>query len=84
MIHYLTKQIKNIETEILEIINHDDKLKHNLTLTLSIKGIGLQMATTMIIFKNLRTGESLLPIVVLHHSLINLGPVLKVGVRSLN
>lgn len=49
MIHYLTKQIKNIETEILEIIKHDDKLKHNLTLALSIKGIGLQMATTMII-----------------------------------
>ena len=49
MIHYLTKQIQNIETEILEIINHNDKLKHNLTLALSIKGIGLQMATTMII-----------------------------------
>ena len=49
MIHYITKQIKNIETEILEIIKQDDKLKHNLTLALSIKGIGLQMATTMII-----------------------------------
>jgi transposase len=49
MIHYLTKQIRNIETKIIEIINHDNKLKHNLILARSIKGIGMQMATTMII-----------------------------------
>lgn len=50
MIHYLTKQIKNIENEIIEAINQDAKLKTNLDFILSIKGIGLQMATTMIIY----------------------------------
>lgn len=49
MIHYLTKQIKNIETKILEVIESEKKLQHNLNLILSIKGIGIQMATTMII-----------------------------------
>ncbi len=49
MIHYLTKQIKNIETKIVEIIEKERELKQNLTLILTIKGIGMQMATTIII-----------------------------------
>lgn len=49
MIHYLTKQIKSIEIKINEIIKNEDGLRKNLMLVLSIKGIGMQMATTMII-----------------------------------
>ena len=49
MIHYLTKQIKCIENEIVEIIKNESELQKSLSLILSIKGIGLQMATTMII-----------------------------------
>lgn len=49
IIYYLTKQIKCIENEIIEIIEHENELQKNLSLILSIKGIGLQMATTMII-----------------------------------
>ena len=49
MIHYLSKQIKDIENEIITIIKQNELLYNNLKLILSIKGIGLQMATTMII-----------------------------------
>lgn len=49
MIHYLTKQIKNIENEIIKIIEKEGELQKSLSLIISIKGIGLQMATTMII-----------------------------------
>lgn len=50
MIHYLTKQIKSIEFEIISIIEKENELLNNLNLILSIKGIGMQMATTMLIF----------------------------------
>lgn len=49
MICYLTKQIKAIESQIIEIIKKEDELEHNLNLIVSIKGIGLQMGTTMLI-----------------------------------
>ena len=49
MIHYLSKQIKAIENEIYSIIEKQEDLKQSLGLILSIKGIGMQMATTMII-----------------------------------
>ncbi len=49
MIHYLSKQIKSIESEIIKIIKSENELLINLNLILSIKGIGMQMATTMLI-----------------------------------
>lgn len=49
MIRYLSKQIKSIEIEIEEIIKTESELLNNLTLILSIKGIGMQMATTILI-----------------------------------
>lgn len=49
MIHYLTKQIQHIEIKIFKIIENKKELQQNLNLILSIKGVGLQMATTMII-----------------------------------
>lgn len=49
MINYLTKQIKCIENEIIQIIENECELQKSLNLILSIKGIGIQMATTMII-----------------------------------
>lgn len=52
MIHYLTKQIKSIESQIQQIIEADIDLFNSFKLISSIKGIGLQMATTMIITTN--------------------------------
>ena len=52
MIDYLTKQIKSIQTEIQLIIKSEDELGTSLNLIASIKGIGMQMATTMIIRTN--------------------------------
>ncbi|AXT52106.1 IS110 family transposase [Aquimarina sp. BL5] len=61
MIRYITKQIKTLEYQILEVIKSQEALKQSLKLILSIKGVGMQMATTMIIatenftkFKNWR------------------------------
>lgn len=48
-IHYLSKQIKAIEAQIQEVIKSNIALKDNMELMLSIKGIGRQMATTMLI-----------------------------------
>lgn len=50
MIHYLSKQIKKIETEIDAIINNDDELLNNYELITSIKGVGKEMANTVIIY----------------------------------
>ena len=52
MIECLTKQIKSIQTEIQLIIKSEDELHRSLKLVTSIKGIGMQMATTMIITTN--------------------------------
>ena len=49
LIHYLSKQIDQLENEIESIINKDKELHQNLNLILGIKGIGKQMATTMLI-----------------------------------
>jgi len=48
-IHYLTKQIKAVEQQMEELINSQMALKVNMELMLSIKGVGRQMATTMLI-----------------------------------
>ncbi|MGC6431133.1 MAG: IS110 family transposase, partial [Jejuia sp.] len=49
LIHYLTKQIKSVEKQMQEMVNSQIALKTNMDLMLSIKGIGKQMATTMLI-----------------------------------
>jgi transposase len=49
LIHYLTKQIKSVEKQMHEVINSHIALKTNMDLMLSIKGVGRQMATTMLI-----------------------------------
>jgi len=52
MIHYLTKQIKIIQSQIQQIIDSDIDLFNSFKLISSIKGIGAQMTTTMIITTN--------------------------------
>ncbi len=52
MIHYLSKQIENIQSQIQQIIESDVELSNSLNLISSIKGIGIQMATNMIIITN--------------------------------
>ncbi|TBM98206.1 IS110 family transposase, partial [Hyunsoonleella flava] len=49
LIHYLTKQIKSVEAQMQEVVNSHIALKTNMDLMLSIKGVGRQMATTMLI-----------------------------------
>ena len=49
VIHYLNKQIKSIEGQILKIIKDNEKLYENLKLITSIKGIGVNMTVNMII-----------------------------------
>ena len=52
MIHYLSKQIINIQSQIQKIIESDIELFNSFKLISSIKGIGVQMTTTMIIITN--------------------------------
>lgn len=49
MIHYLSKQIDKLQLEIEQIISKESELKNNFDLITSIKGVGKQMAITMII-----------------------------------
>lgn len=49
VIQYLTKQIKSLENQMQELINSQSALKTNMKLMLSIKGVGRQMATAMLI-----------------------------------
>lgn len=49
IIRYLTKQIKAIEKQMGDTIERQMPLKTNMELMLSIKGVGRQMATTMLI-----------------------------------
>ncbi len=49
-IKYLTKQITNIEKEMMTIIKSDDKLKEQYKLITSIKGIGKQTALYLIAY----------------------------------
>ncbi len=52
MIQYLTKQIKNLELEMNEIIKSNQQLKQQYKLIVSIKGIGNQTALFMIVTTN--------------------------------
>ena len=49
-IKYLTKQITDIEKEIMKIIKSDDKLKEQYKLITSVKGVGRQTALFMIAY----------------------------------
>ena len=51
-IQFLTKQIKELESQINEIIQKDDELHTNFELVTSIKGIGTQTANTLLIYTN--------------------------------
>lgn len=52
LIKVYDKSIKNIEKEMNEIIEDDEKLKGQVALLLSIKGIGLQIALHTIVYTN--------------------------------
>jgi len=49
-IKYLTKQISEIENEMMAILNSDDKLKEQFKLITSIKGVGPQTALFMVAY----------------------------------
>jgi len=50
MIDFLTKQIKTIEEEMMEIIKSDEKLFRQFKLIISIKGVGKQTALFIIVY----------------------------------
>ena len=50
MIHYLTKQIKQVETEMMDILKSNESMLNNYKLITSIKGIGPQTALFMIAY----------------------------------
>lgn len=52
MIKFLTKQIRNIELEMSEVIKSNKQLKQQYKLIVSIKGIGNQTALFMIVTTN--------------------------------
>lgn len=52
LIHHLSKQIKAVETQMMNIINNDLKLLQMFKLITSIKGIGQQTALYMIVYTN--------------------------------
>lgn len=52
MIKYFTKQIKNVEAEMNEIIKASEQLKKQYKLIVSIKGVGNQTALFMIVTTN--------------------------------
>lgn len=52
MIKELDKQILKIENQIDEIINNDEQLKKTFNLLTSVKGVGLVVGATMIVYTN--------------------------------
>lgn len=52
IIKQLQKQLKEIDLEIKETINSDDKLKHLFTLIISVPGVGTQTAVSIITTTN--------------------------------
>jgi transposase len=56
MIHYLSKQIEDIEKEIIALINDDQKIKQLYTLIVSVKGVGLIVAANIIVVTDCFTG----------------------------
>ena len=52
MIKELNKQILKVEKQIMEIINSDEQLKKTFNLVTSVKGVGLVLGTTMLVYTN--------------------------------
>lgn len=52
MIKELNKQILKVEKQIMEIINSDEQLKKTFNLVTSVKGVGLVLGTTMMVYTN--------------------------------
>ena len=52
MIKFLTKQIKNIELEMKQVIKENQELNQQYKLVVSVKGIGDQTALFMIVTTN--------------------------------
>ena len=52
MVKELSIQIKRIESEILEIIKNDPKLKKLYSLVSSVKGVGLIVGVTLLVYTN--------------------------------
>jgi transposase len=58
MIKELTKQILKIEKQMMEIISKDEHLKKTFNLVTSVKGVGLVLGTTMLVYTNCFTAFS--------------------------
>jgi transposase len=52
LIKELNNQIAKVEKQIKEIINHDEHLKKTFDLVTSVKGVGLILGTTMLVYTN--------------------------------
>lgn len=52
MIHYLSKQIDSIEKEITELIDDDQKMSVLYHLMVSVKGVGLILASNLLVVTN--------------------------------
>lgn len=52
MTHYLSKQIDVIEKEIIELITEDNKMKELYLLMVSVKGVGLILASNLLVVTN--------------------------------
>jgi transposase len=52
MVKELNKQILRIEKQMLEIIGNDEHLKKTFDLVTSVKGVGLILGTTMLVYTN--------------------------------
>ena len=52
MTHYLSKQIDVIEKEMIEMITEDDKMKELYLLMVSVKGVGLILASNLLVVTN--------------------------------
>ena len=51
-IHFLSKQIDVIEKEIIELIQVDEVMKHLYNLMISVKGVGLILASNLLVVTN--------------------------------
>ena len=52
LIQELDKQIKNVEKQIRILINQEEQLKKTYSLATSVKGVGLVVGTTMLVYTN--------------------------------
>lgn len=58
MIHYLDKQVQAIEKEMIGLIDGDDKMNQLYRLMVSVKGVGLILASNLLVVTNCFMGFS--------------------------